>query len=42
MRRAARQALALIRAHLATLLVAGATVTACGILAIVGLHVLTD
>jgi ABC-type Fe3+ transport system permease subunit len=42
LRQATRQALALIRAHLATLLVAGATVTACGILAIVGLHVLTD
>lgn len=42
LRQAARQALALIRAHLATLLVAGATLTAGGILAIVGLHVLTD
>ena len=42
LRQAAREALGLIRAHLATLLVAGTTVTACSILAIVGLHVLTD
>ncbi len=42
LRQATRQTLALIRAHLAMLLVAGTTVAACGILAIVGLHVLTD
>ena len=39
---AARQALAEIRAHLATLLVAGATLTAGGILAIVVLHMLAN
>jgi len=42
LRQAARQTLAAIRAHLAMLLVAGATLTAGGILAIVTLHVLTD
>ena len=42
LRQAAWQTLALIRAHLATLLIAGATLTAGGILAIVALHVLTD
>jgi len=42
LRQAARQTLAAIRTHLATLLVAGATAAAGGILAIVGLHVLTD
>jgi hypothetical protein len=42
LRQAAWQTLAAIRAHLATLLVAGATLTAGGILAIVALHVLTD
>jgi hypothetical protein len=42
LRQAARQTLAAIRAHLATLLVAGATLTAGGILAIVALHMLTD
>jgi hypothetical protein len=42
LRQAARQTLAAIRAHLATLLVAGATLTAGGVLAIVALHMLTD
>ncbi len=42
LRQATEQALAAVRAHLAVLLVAGATVTAGGVLAIVGLHVLTD
>jgi len=42
LREAGRQALAAIRAHLATALIAAATVTAAGILAIVALHVLTD
>jgi hypothetical protein len=42
LRQATRQTLAAIRAYLATLLVAGATLTAGGILAIVGLHMLTD
>ena len=42
LRQAARHTLAAIRAHLAMLLVAGATLTAGGILAIVALHVLTD
>jgi hypothetical protein len=42
LRQAALQTLAAIRAHLAALLVAGATVTAGGVLAIVALHVLTD
>lgn len=42
LRDAAKQTLAAIRAHLATLFVAAATVTAGGILAIVALHVLTD
>ncbi len=42
LRQAARFTLAAIRAHLAILLVAGATLTAGGILAIVALHVLTD
>jgi hypothetical protein len=34
--------LGLIRAHAATLLIAGTTVTASGILAIVALHMITD
>jgi hypothetical protein len=38
LRQAASQTLAAIRAHLATLLIAGATLTAGGILAIVALH----
>jgi hypothetical protein len=42
LRQATRQTLAAMSAHLATLLVAGATLTAGGILAIVGLHILTD
>jgi hypothetical protein len=42
LRQATRQTLAAIRAHLATLLVAGATLTAGGVLAIVALHMLTD
>jgi len=42
LRRATVQAFAAIRAHLATLLVAGATATAAFVLAIVALHSLTD
>jgi hypothetical protein len=42
LRQATRQILAAISAHLATLLVAGATLTAGGVLAIVALHMLTD
>jgi hypothetical protein len=42
LRQAARQTVAVLRAHLATLLVAGATLASGGILAIVALHVLTD
>ena len=42
LRRAARQTLAAVRAHLATVIIAGATLTAGGVLAIVALHVLTD
>ena len=42
LRQATRQALAAIRVHLAMLLVAGATLTAGGVLAIVALHMLTD
>jgi hypothetical protein len=42
LRQATRQTLIAIRAHLATLLVAGATLTAGAILAIVALHMLTD
>lgn len=42
LREATRQTLVAIRAHLSTLLVAGATLTAGGVLAIVALHVLTD
>jgi hypothetical protein len=42
LRKAALQALAAARAHLATLLIAGATLTAGGVLAIVALHMLTD
>ena len=42
LREATLQTVAAIRAHLAALLVAGATVTAGGVLAIVALHVLTD
>jgi hypothetical protein len=42
LRQAAVATLAAVRAHLATLLIAGATLTAGGILAIVALHVITD
>ena len=42
LRQAARQTLAAIHAHLATLIVAVATLTAGGVLAIVALHSLTD
>jgi hypothetical protein len=42
LRRAARQTLAAISAHLTTVLVAGATFTAGGVLAIVALHMLSD
>ena len=42
LRQAARQALTALRAHLAIALVAAATATAAGALAIVALHVLTD
>jgi hypothetical protein len=42
LRNAAWQTLAIVRAHLATLFVATASLTAGGILAIVALHVLTD
>ncbi len=42
LRQAARETLAALRAHLATLLIAGATLTAGGILAIVALHMMTD
>lgn len=42
LRDAARQMLTTVRTHLATLLVAGASLAAGGILGIVALHVLTD
>jgi hypothetical protein len=42
LRQATRQTLAAISAHLATVLVAGATFTAGGVLAIVALHMMTD
>jgi hypothetical protein len=42
LRQAARHTLAAIRAHMATLFVVAATLTAGGVLAIVALHVLTD
>ena len=41
-RKAALEMLIVIRRHLATLLIAGATLVAGGILAIVALHVITD
>ena len=41
LRQATRQTLAAIRANLATVLVAGATLTAGGVLTIVALHLLT-
>jgi len=42
LRQATRQTLALLGAHLPTLLVAGATLAAGGVLAIVALHLLAD
>jgi hypothetical protein len=42
LRQAARRTLGAIRAHLATLIVAVATLTAAGVLAIVAMHSLTD
>ena len=42
LRQAALETLAAVRAHLATLLIAGATLTAGGILGIVALHMITD
>jgi len=42
LRDATHQAIALMRSHASSLLIAGATAAACGILAIVTLHVLTD
>ena len=42
LREAALQTLSVVRAHLAALLIAGATLVAGGILAIVALHVITD
>lgn len=42
LRQAALAMLAAVRGHQATLLIAGATLTAGGILAIVALHVITD
>jgi hypothetical protein len=42
LRQAARQTLATVRAHLATLLIALATLASGGILAIVALHAVTD
>lgn len=42
LRQASLQTLAAVRAHLSTLLIAGAALTAGGILAIVALHVITD
>jgi hypothetical protein len=42
LRQAALATIAVVRAHLATLVIAGATLMAGGILAIVALHVITD
>ncbi len=42
LRQAALRTLAAVRAHLATLLIAGATLVAGSVLAIVALHVITD
>ncbi len=42
LRTAARQFLNLARTHLATILIAGASLTAAGVLGIVALHTLTD
>ncbi len=42
LRQAAAQTFVAVRAHLATLFIAGATLTSAGILAAVAIHVLTD
>jgi hypothetical protein len=42
LRQAARETLAAVRRHLATLLIAGATLVAGGVLAIVAVHVIAD
>jgi len=42
LRQAATQTLGAVRAHFATLLIAGATVASSGILAAIAVHVLTD
>ncbi len=42
LRQAARETFAVVRAHLATLLIAGATLSAGCILAIVAIHMITD
>jgi hypothetical protein len=42
LRQSARAAFAVVRAHLATLLIAGATLAAGGILAVVALHMITE
>jgi len=42
LRQAAWQTLGAIRAHLATVLIAAATVAAGGVLAVVGLHMLAN
>ncbi len=42
LRRTARETLIAFRAHLATVLIAGATLMAGGVLAVVALHVITD
>ena len=42
LRQTARETLGAFRAHLATVLIAGATLMAGGILAVVALHVITD
>ena len=42
LRQAAAETVAFVRGHLATLLIAAATLTAGGILAIVAVHVITD
>jgi hypothetical protein len=42
LRQAAAATLAVVRSHLESLIIAGATLLAGGILAVVGLHVITD
>jgi len=42
LRRAAVELLTVVRAHVAALLIAGATIVAGGVLAIVAIHVITD